>query len=70
MEIEFKENCSICLTNFRDPTKTFVCSHVFCQPCIVNWNFKCVKDKKQVSCPLCRTIDHETTKEIKDHLGL
>lgn len=71
MEAEIRdEKCSICLDNFRDATQTFVCCHIFCQPCIVNWNFKQVKEEKKVNCPLCRKEDDETTKEIKDHLGI
>jgi hypothetical protein len=61
-----ENNCGICFEEFNHPTKTFVCNHYFCQQCIVTWNFKCIDENKNVSCPMCRKEDINTTNEIKN----
>jgi len=59
-EIEISDssdNCSICMAPFQDVTgvtftnlrqPVYVCSHNFCQICLVSWL------KKNDNCPLCR----------------
>ncbi len=51
------EKCSICLNEKRAPTTTFVCSHTFCQPCIVNWYRDCIRRNIRPHCALCRKVD-------------
>ena len=56
---DIEENtCSVCLDEFKHKTGVFfvnlkktkyVCSHEFCQECIVNW-----RRANGDTCPLCR----------------
>jgi hypothetical protein len=55
---DIDEKCPICSDNLKSPTPTFVCSHVFCQECIVTWYKNCVYNHKPTSCPICRKIDN------------
>ena len=57
LDTESKDICSICLGPFDNVTGVVytnsenpdpVCSHEFCQVCLVNWL------KHSLSCPLCR----------------
>lgn len=52
------EKCIICLEKKRAETCTFVCSHSFCQPCIVEWYKNCVNKKLKPTCPTCRKEDN------------
>ena len=57
-EREEENTCSVCLDEFKHKTGVFfvnlkktryVCSHEFCQECIVNW-----RRANGDTCPLCR----------------
>ena len=69
VEIEAEEECAICVQKMRASTTTFVCRHEFCQTCIVDWNFSCVRAHRMVTCPLCRAPDPRTTVEITQILA-
>ncbi len=58
MEEKEEELCSICNDVFKHKTSTFVCSHNFCQTCIVQWNVECRRRGVPVTCPVCRKIDN------------
>lgn len=48
MQINSKEECSICLRGKNVVTKKFTCPHVFHKICIEGWL------EKDRSCPVCR----------------
>jgi hypothetical protein len=59
MEESKEENiCSICNEVAQSKTATFVCKHIFCQPCIVSWYFTCVNNHREPTCPVCRKVDN------------
>lgn len=54
---EEEEICSICLCKKYKEVRTFVCSHTFCQDCIIKWYIKRIKEKTTPFCPLCMKED-------------
>ena len=48
--IDKEIRCPICLARVGIATKPSSCNHVFCKPCISNWN------KLSNKCPVCRKI--------------
>ena len=56
-EVDHDLVCTICGEIRRAETATFVCDHKFCQECIVFWYRKCVAERRQPTCPLCRKVD-------------
>ena len=62
-EEEEEEICSICIDDFKDKTKTFVCNHLFCQKCLVDWNASCINKNLVITCPICRKQDIEQTNQ-------
>ncbi len=50
-------NCSICLSSLDNYTR-IICGHIFHKECIDTWN------KKNNTCPLCRSIIIQPTNEI------
>lgn len=58
MEEESKDDiCSICNNIKQHKTNTFVCTHSFCQICIVKWYQECKYKELPCTCPICRKID-------------
>ena len=49
--------CPICSEERESETTTFVCKHLYCQKCIVQWYRSCVDEGKEPTCPLCRKVD-------------
>jgi len=57
------QRCSICLDELEKDTLHLPCGHCFHVKCILTYASSCVKDKKEVTCPLCRHVIvpiHET----------
>ncbi len=52
------ENCCICYQNFRYFTNIniLICVHSrnFCQNCFSSWKNNCVRNNREITCPLCR----------------
>lgn len=70
--LDYKNVCSICLENFRDPYN-LPCEHFFCGICLIGYLKKCLiqegEDKNTCPCPLCRTkilVSNYTMVELDD----
>lgn len=50
--------CSICLLEKYKEVRTFVCSHSFCQDCVVGWYIKKIKSNEKPMCPICLREDY------------
>lgn len=52
--LRHSENCQVC-TDFLDPSNTAIlpCTHIFCQPCIVE---QAEQEQGNLSCPTCSEI--------------
>jgi len=50
--------CPICYCEKEAETRTFVCTHIFCQSCLVTWYKNCKAQGLQPVCPLCKKVDN------------
>lgn len=59
------ETCPICYYPFENQTNimhdvnginTKVCTHIFCQSCIVQWISHCNAEQIDIHCPVCRRL--------------
>jgi len=52
--------CGICISPLENKTQIMelenICIHEFCQSCVVTLVAYSKKNKKKISCPLCRAI--------------
>ncbi|XP_020910758.1 E3 ubiquitin-protein ligase TRIM71 [Exaiptasia diaphana] len=54
--LERELTCSICDEIFTNP-KTLKCLHSFCLKCISDWNASCRRERRPLTCPLCKSIE-------------
>ncbi|XP_020902172.1 E3 ubiquitin-protein ligase TRIM71-like [Exaiptasia diaphana] len=54
--LERELTCSICAEIFTNP-KTLKCLHSFCLKCISDWNASCRRERRPLTCPLCKSIE-------------
>lgn len=76
--IEYDQRCAICL-DIVDPAKTKTKTihedpggkwkHWACLPCANEWASQCRKSNKSPSCPLCPSIEYDTSKYEKTANG-
>lgn len=63
-DIEIADNCSICLSGFKDENKLALvtpCGHYFHKPCIKEWLTKC-----HYKCPICKRSCDPSRKDPND----
>ena len=48
--------CSICQERMWIKKTKLSCNHCFHRKCYFQWESKCIEEKKDITCPMCRTI--------------
>lgn len=64
------DECAICTEDLaqlpESEIHTNVCKHTFCKKCMDRWAEELLKKGKDVTCPICRNVEKQCSREQSD----